>query len=57
MKNTAKWMKKLTVREILHVKDATRYGTFREFVESRKKNPPCDCMECRMIGRKLKLEV
>lgn len=61
-----KWKKKLTKKELKHIKETTNGGTLAEFKRNREwqvrpdqefgKEPDEMCFECRSIARKLGLE-
>jgi hypothetical protein len=53
-----KWEKKLTIKEIRHIRETTDTGSLQQFIHNRElqraMNTPCH--ECRFIARKLGLE-
>lgn len=58
-----RWRKKLTQKELKHIRETTERGTKAEFLRNRaaqvkeeKRGWPIPCFECRIIARKLGTE-
>lgn len=58
IKRTAKWHKKLTIKELRHVKETTDSTTLKQFKRNREfqKKENIKCWECFSIAHKLGLE-
>lgn len=57
-----KWQKKITKKQLRHIKETTDNGTLREFKANREHHRNREqgrdlCYECRIIAIRLKLEI